>query len=109
MKKSDNIKKNTINKQQSFSGNPLVTRDLPLMFHETTKLADINVADPANAYQAGFITVVKDGVKTDIELTADKITLSGDITFENKIIISKSGSEYIISTIRIITRSTLPP
>ena len=34
---------------------------------ETTKLSDIN----EGVYQAGYITVVKDGVQTDIELTAD--------------------------------------
>ena len=37
---SGNVKKNVTNKQQSFSGNPLVARDLPLLFHETKKLAD---------------------------------------------------------------------
>ena len=58
---------------------------------ETTKLADINVADPANAYQAGYITVVKDGVKTDIELTADDTV--GDLIDE----LALYGFESIIN------------
>ena len=37
---SCNVKKNVTNKQQSFSGNPLVARKLPLLFHETKQLAE---------------------------------------------------------------------
>lgn len=37
---SCNVKKNFTNKHQTFSGNPFAKRDLPLVFHETKKLAD---------------------------------------------------------------------
>ena len=54
----------------------------------TTKLADIENA----SYQAGYITVVKDGVKTDIELTADATV--GDLIDE----LSMFGFETIINS-----------
>ena len=50
------------------SNNLEIPQDVTVAVTETTKLADINEGDP---YQAGYITVVKDGVKTNIELTAN--------------------------------------
>ena len=49
------------------SNNLDIPTDVTVSISETTKLADINGAN----YQAGYITVVKDGVQTDIQLTAD--------------------------------------
>ena len=49
------------------SNNLEIPQDVIISMHEGTKLADIN----EGTYQAGYITVVKDGVQTDIELTAD--------------------------------------
>lgn len=57
-----------------------------------TKLANINVADPANAFQAGYITVVKNGVQKNIELTDD--TTVGDLMDE----LSLYGFESIINS-----------
>ena len=49
------------------SNNLEIPQDVIVSMSESTKLSDIN----EGTYQAGYITVVKDGVQTDIELTAD--------------------------------------
>ena len=68
---------------------------------ETTKLADINVANPDDGYKAGYITVVKDGVKTNIQLTADDTV--GDLVDELALygfesVINSSGQLIIKNT-----------
>ena len=74
------------------SNNIEMPTDVTVAISATTKLADINVADPSQAYKAGYITVVKDGVQTDIQLTADATV--GDLIDE----LAMFGFESIVNS-----------
>lgn len=82
-----------------------VPKDVIQAVNKDTKLSDIN----QGTYQAGFITVVKDGVQTNIELTADdtigtfmnQLALYGFETVINdkgQLIIKNTGNSLLQNT-----------
>lgn len=48
-----------------------IPQDVEHAITKNTKLANINVANGQDSYKEGYITVIKDGVKTNITLTSD--------------------------------------